>query len=148
VSSTKLVLLTATTAGLYEFWWMHRNWMALRDRFGERVSPFWRTLLRVFTSYSLFSRLEQRGRQHGLALAVWPGALAIAYALAFVAGQTTAGLLAFTAGAPLLPANALARRLNQTLAPNAPAVVGWSKLNVIWLIFAALALWLVLTAAR
>ncbi|HUK62886.1 MAG TPA: hypothetical protein VLV15_06120 [Dongiaceae bacterium] len=45
--------------------------------------------------------------------------------------------------------NALAAQLNQTLAPDAPPRVGWSALNVIWLVpFALLLGASALTGAR
>jgi hypothetical protein len=149
VTPAKLLLLSIGTVGLFQFWWMHQNWMVLRDRFGARVSPFWRAFLAPIFSYTLFARVARVGEAHGLSLAIAPAWLAAGYLLGAFLAQVTIGILAVATAVPLLPANELLAQLNQTLAPDAPPRVGWSVLNVIWLVlFALLLAASTLTAAR
>ena len=80
VSTTKLVVLSLVTFGLYEIYWFYRNWKLMRDRQGEAVSPFWRAVFSPLTAYSLFERIkgiEGPGREAG-----WGASgLAVAYLL-------------------------------------------------------------------
>ncbi|HTO09032.1 MAG TPA: hypothetical protein VMR86_18425 [Myxococcota bacterium] len=132
VSQPKLLLLSLTTLGLYEFWWLHRNWLAFRERSDRRISAFWRTYLAFpFFIYPLLARIEREGRAHGLRMAVPAWLCAALYVLIYVPVRLSV-VGVFVPSIPLMPANALLARLNQTLEPRAPARVRWSWLDVSW----------------
>jgi hypothetical protein len=59
VSSTKLVVLSLCTVGIYEYYWFYKNWRIIRDRTGEDISPFWRTFFALFYCYQLFDRVRK-----------------------------------------------------------------------------------------
>jgi hypothetical protein len=133
VSQAKLAILSITTLNAYQLWWLHRNWAAIRGS-GEAVSPFWRAFFGPLFGYSLFVRIDGAARPHGLRMAPWPGLCAISYVILSVLWRIPApwSLLTYLSFVPLMPANALARRLNAQQAPDAPPVAGWWWLNVAW----------------
>jgi hypothetical protein len=138
VSTAKLVILSLTTLNYYQFWWHYKNWAAIRAR-GDEVSPFWRGFFGQFTCYGLFVRLEAAGRRDDLRM--WPGPdiCTIAYLLAYLPAWLLFKFppwpfVSYLSVLALLPANDLARRLNEWDEPTAPAVVPWSWLNVAWVL--------------
>lgn len=58
VSITKLVLMSCFTLGIYEAYWIYRNWQHIRDREGLRISPFWRAFVPFFYCYPIFRRVR------------------------------------------------------------------------------------------
>jgi hypothetical protein len=136
VSQAKLLVMALTTVGVYEFWWLHKNWIALRERSDRRTSAFWRTYLAFpFFIHSFLSRVAREGAARDLEISVSPGVCAAAYLALYVPMRLTI-VGAFVPCIPLMPANALLRRLNETLAPGAPALARWTWLNVAWALLA------------
>ena len=137
VSQAKLAILSLTTLSVYQFWWLYKSWAALRAH-GQQVSPFWRASFAPVTCYSLFVRLEERGKTHDLRMALWPGVCATAYfALSMLFKLPDPWfLLTYLSFVPLMPANGLARELNEREAAAGEPLVPWSPANVLWAVFA------------
>lgn len=57
VSMTKFAVMSFMTFGLYQYYWIFKNWQWVRDVENEVISPFWRTFFSVIFNFSLFSRL-------------------------------------------------------------------------------------------
>ncbi|HTO53705.1 MAG TPA: hypothetical protein VMR50_09980 [Myxococcota bacterium] len=130
VSAPKLVVMSIATFGFFELWWHYKNWCVFCDS-GERLRPGWRAVFAPFTAYWLFKRLAERGRQASLELTPSAGVIGVLYFVVNLASTLTGGLE--LGSLVLLPANTLARKLNEARSPESPAVVGWSTLNLCWL---------------
>ncbi len=57
VSLLKLVIMSVVTAGIYEIYWMYKNWALVREREKLDIRPFWRAFFGFFFCYSLFKRV-------------------------------------------------------------------------------------------
>ncbi len=57
VKTSKLIIMSVMTLGLYEIYWFYRNWRAVQLAEGSKIWPFARSLFGVLTSYFLFSRV-------------------------------------------------------------------------------------------
>jgi len=129
----KLAALSVVTFSLYTVVWSYHSWKALRARFGKPIWPFWRAVFAPLWMYGLCDELNREAREAAVATQVAAGGLAVAYfvlnALWRLPGAWSLfSLLSFL---PLLPANALARGLNERLAPDAPPEVGWTPWNLV-----------------
>ena len=135
VSQAKLAILSITSFSFYQLWWLYKNWAGIRAR-GHPVSPFWRAFFGPLFAYSLFVRLQELGAGYGLRMALWPGACAVAYFVPWLVSRTPLPwvLLTHLSVLALMPANALARRLNERLAAEADPLARWSWANVAWLL--------------
>lgn len=60
VSPLKLVLLSFGTLGLYQHYWIYKNWKIHKQRTGEGVSPFPRALFAIFFIYQLFKQMDEQ----------------------------------------------------------------------------------------
>ncbi|HET7462739.1 MAG TPA: hypothetical protein VFJ82_15905 [Longimicrobium sp.] len=54
----KLVVMSLCTLGLYEVYWFYRNWRRVRERTGESMMPFWRSLFAPLWAYTLFEDVD------------------------------------------------------------------------------------------
>jgi hypothetical protein len=63
VSTTKLVVMSLSTFGLYQIYWFYRHWQYVRRRERASISPVWRSLLGVLFCYPLVRRIERFGKE-------------------------------------------------------------------------------------
>lgn len=77
VGLPKLLVLTAVTLGLYQIFWVYKNWQWVRDVQEEQISPFWRAFFSSITNFSLYPRLSKT-EQLGYS---WFGPIAIPLAV-------------------------------------------------------------------
>ena len=59
----KLLVFHIATFGLFELYWMYRQWRGLRDYDRVRMHPFWRAWFSVLFAYSLFRDVDVRSRE-------------------------------------------------------------------------------------
>ena len=147
VSTPKLVALSLATFSLYVVVWSYYSWKALRPRLEKPIWPFWRAVFAPIWMFSLLEELNRAAREARLEARVAAGFYAIAFFVlnALWRLPTPYSLVSLLAFTPLLPANSLARRLNETHAPDRAAAVGWSGWNVVALVgFGLLALFAVI----
>lgn len=58
VSTTKFVLLSLSTLGLYEVYWCYKNWERIQKRTNESLSPLWRAVFAPLWGFALFGRMR------------------------------------------------------------------------------------------
>ena len=59
ISVTRLILLSIASAGLYEAYWIYKNWNYIKERKGLGIHPFWRGFFGVFFCHSLLKRIKE-----------------------------------------------------------------------------------------
>lgn len=78
VGTTKLILMSICTFGIYELWWFYKNWRVIRDRTGESIMPFWRAVFAPLWGFSFVGYVSATREALGLSK-VSPVALGAAY---------------------------------------------------------------------
>lgn len=58
VSVPKLAVMSICTLGFYDLYWMHANWVRIRNRSGLSLSPAMRTVFAVLFLYPLLQRMR------------------------------------------------------------------------------------------
>ena len=75
---TKIFILSIVTFGVYDFILLWNYWKTLKNNFGYKVSPFWRSFWCYFTNFKLFSIFAKYFETFNVKL--WsPGWLAMLY---------------------------------------------------------------------
>jgi uncharacterized protein DUF4234 len=105
VSLPKFVVMSVVTFGIYELYWAYKNWMLIKARSSEQLSPVWRAWFAQLWSFSLFGRIRDGARQRGLHVEWTPAWLAAGYLLMtlFVRLPGPLALLSVLSFLPLLP---------------------------------------------
>ena len=65
ISDTKLIVLSILTIGLFEIYWLYKNWWAIRDMEKSKVVPIGRAIFAVFYSFQLFEKMIKKANDAG-----------------------------------------------------------------------------------
>jgi hypothetical protein len=79
VATHKFVVLSLCTFGIYDLYWSYKNWERIRERTGEKISPFWRAFWAPFWGFNLFGRIRDYARAESVDVAWSPGLLGTIY---------------------------------------------------------------------
>lgn len=92
VSLTKLVALSVSTAGFYTFYWMYRQWNALRDSHAvpRGSTPILRGIFAIFFFHDLFAKIRTHVTEAGLSSRAASSALATLAVILIVGGNVLA----------------------------------------------------------
>ncbi len=66
VSTTKLLVMTLCTFGLYELYWFYKNWSLIKKRDSLTIRPFWRAAFAVFFCHGCFKDVRDGAEKRGL----------------------------------------------------------------------------------
>lgn len=140
----RLVLLSIASFGLYDWYWIYRNWRFLQQRYGLEIQPFWRGIFGIFHLYPLLLAVRDDAPSRALATPTFPaGWLAIAWILTGVfgylcdkAGSFMVSLMGTSVSAlgvlALVPVQGHINRVHRALRP-VPAFYRWSSGHVVCL---------------
>jgi hypothetical protein len=137
VSMTRLIFMSVVSMGLYQAYWIYKNWRFLKDRDGLQIQPFWRGFFGLFFIYSIFKTIREDEQLNRIEKATFPaGALAVAWiVLTFLAnalsrveddGISALGMLvAFPLFLFFVPVQDYINRVNAKLTPR-PEHTPWT----------------------
>ena len=54
----RLILLSIASCGLYEAYWIYKNWRFIKERQGLNIRPFWRGIFGIFFCHSLLKKIH------------------------------------------------------------------------------------------
>ena len=120
VSVTKFAAMSICTLGIYELYWFYKNWRLFKEREKLDIWPFWRAFFAFFFCYQCFSRIRAQALTGGLEHSLPAGPLAAGWIITSLLWRLPdpfwlVSMLAFLF---LLPVQALANRVNATMAPG------------------------------
>ena len=56
---SRLIVMSILSCGLYEIYWIYKNWRYLKERDGPNIRPFWRGWFGIFYCHSLLRTIHQ-----------------------------------------------------------------------------------------
>lgn len=59
VPISRIIIVSIVSGGLYDRYWIYRNWRYLKERDGLDIWPFWRAVFGIFHCHSLFNALHE-----------------------------------------------------------------------------------------
>ncbi len=145
----RLILLSIASCGLYEAYWIYKNWRYIKERDGLNIRPFWRGIFGIFFCHSLLKRIhadtEARTTQEP---SFSPGGLATGWVILMIlaniigrAPGAIASIISFMMPSYLLlvPVQNYINSITHTKDPGQP-YYGWSSGHVVCLVI-GLAIW-------
>lgn len=135
MSTTKLVVMSVFSFGLYQLYWFYKNWQLIAQHERRGYAVMMRSLLSVFYCYRLFEKVRAAGLATG-ARGYPAGWLATLYIVTSVFWLfPDAWLIIANAGVLcLLPVQAAANRVNEVSAPEHDRngrFTGWNILTIL-----------------
>ena len=137
VATTKLMVLSICTFGVYDFYWFYKNWCLIAERTQATMNPVLRALFSPFWAYSCFREIRQAGTSLKIPDSFNEGWLAVTWVLLWISQNLPFPynwLSAFTF-IPLLLANGYATRINKFHDPKFDRNDKFSIWNWLWIIF-------------
>lgn len=144
-STLKVALLAVATLGIYQTYWLYRQWKVVRTQRGQDLSPFWRAVFDIFFVGRLFRII--RGDVEGAEVPTKgsTSALTNAFIIAEVISRATARMesswLWLVGFASVVPVVILQGEINQLLArrePHGPPPEGFGAGAIVLLVLGAL----------
>jgi hypothetical protein len=133
-STSKLVVMSLCTFGLYNLYWFYKNWLILKNA-GKECSPFWRTFFASIFAYSCFKSIYMKDAQiRNKAYKDFPVIfLSVAYFILCATWRLPSqyGLIGFLSFLPIIMVNRAALAINQMQFPGFVSNNKFSKWN--WL---------------
>ena len=132
VALHKFIVLSVCTLNFYSLYWSYQNWWRIRERTGERLSPFWRAVFEPIWLFSLFGRIAQQAAERGIAVGWNPVVLGLGYLLVCVAGTLPDPwwLVSLAGFVPFLPVVQTIQQLNAGDAATETVNESYSGANV------------------
>ena len=155
---TRLLLMSAVSLGLYEVYWIYKNWQYVKERDGLEIHPFWRAVFGIFFIYGIMDMIRNDEEMNNLVEANFsPGFLAAGWiALTVVSNLASRAenftfslipyLLSYASVLFLVPVQAYVNRVNAMMQPR-PAWARWSKGHIVCLIIGIIGWLLILLSA-
>lgn len=85
ISPARLILLSIATLGLYEIYWVYKNWRYIKERDGLNISPFWRGVFGIFFCHSLLRRIHEDQEARSIQVPAFsPGGLATGWVILII----------------------------------------------------------------
>jgi hypothetical protein len=139
VGILKMAVLSATTLGAYELYWIYKNWQLVKERELPGIMPFWRAFFGFFWIYPLLSLMRTGERALPGAVesgTLKAGPLAMAWVLLTLTWRLPdpLGLISFSSFLPLLLVQSHVNRLNAAAAPGHDPNTRFTWANWIWVV--------------
>ncbi|HEV7405061.1 MAG TPA: DUF4339 domain-containing protein [Chthoniobacteraceae bacterium] len=156
IPTSRLIVMSIVSLGLYEAYWIYRNWRYLNERDGLMIQPFWRGIFGVFFIHSLLTRIKNDRETNQFASATFsPGWLGTGWIALMLVGRimdnspdAAVNLAGLVISAPtfcfLLPAQKYINAVNEASGLQ-PSYYRFSGGHITCLVIGILA-WLVIIA--
>jgi hypothetical protein len=152
---SRLVIMSMFTLGLYEAYWIYKNWRYIKERDKLNIQPFWRGIFGVFFCHSLLKAIHDDSEVNNIQKAEFPAAgLATGWVALMILGNIFGRvdsvaanwlgmLIAFPSFLFFVPVQNYINKVNDTIHPR-PEYYGWSSGHSVCLVVGILFLLLII----
>lgn len=121
VGTGKFIAMSVASVGIYQVYWLYRQFKAEKDRTGDDSRPILRALVSFFFLPGLLRRIKTDAERASVVSSISPGGLTLAFIVLGLFGRAPwpVALISSLSVVPLLPARAAIERINAASAPEA-----------------------------
>ena len=144
VSIPKLIVMSVCTLGIYEFYWLYKNWQLVQGRatnqWDAQISPFWRAFFGILYLYPLLKLVRQSMRDHSISGSLSPGWLTFGFIVILVFSRLPDPLwiISLLSFIPLICVQNKVNAINAKTAPDAMMNSRFSGLNIAGIVLGGL----------
>ncbi|HUT25652.1 MAG TPA: DUF4339 domain-containing protein [Sumerlaeia bacterium] len=152
----RLVFMSIISSGLYEVYWIYKNWRYLKKRDGLSIHPFWRGIFGIFYCHGILKGIRNDQETNALEQATFSaGGLATGWIILILLGNALGRaddigvnvlgmIVSFPSFLFFVPVQNYINRVNAKLSPK-PAYNPWSAGHIVCLVLGIL-IWLLVLA--
>jgi hypothetical protein len=153
---SRLVVMSIVSMGLYEMYWIYRNWRYLKERDGLKIQPFWRGWFGIFYCHSILKAILTDRQTNAIEKASFSaGGLATGWIILVILGsaigrsnEAAVSFLGTLISLPsflfFLPVQNHINRVNDRISPR-PPYKSWSAGHTVCLVWGII-IWLLILA--
>lgn len=153
---SRLVVMSIVSMGLYEMYWIYRNWRYLKERDGLKIQPFWRGWFGIFYCHSILKAILTDRQTNAIERASFSaGGLATGWIILIILGsamgrsnEAAVSFLGTLISLPsflfFLPVQNYINRVNGRISPR-PPYKSWSAGHTVCLVWGII-IWLLILA--
>ena len=67
ISEARLIVMSIITLGVFEKYWIYKNWRYIKERDNLDIMPFWRAVFAILFVHSLLSYIEEDNEMNQIA---------------------------------------------------------------------------------
>jgi len=114
VSTTKMIVMSLVTLGLYQLYWFYKNWVSIKEQTKEDMKPFWRTFFAPVWAYLCFENIKTTAIKSNIETTLPIGWLAFLYFFSCIALNFSDPywVLGYLGVFLFIPVNSLALKIN------------------------------------
>lgn len=141
---SRLILMSIVSFGVYEMYWIYKNWRYVKERDNLDIRPFWRGWFGIFYCHSLLRRIHEDKEACSVQLPSFsPGGLATGWVLlrfiSYVVGRAPSIAVSIIAAfipsfLCLVPVQNYVNSVSERRSPGQP-YYRWSSGHVVCLVF-------------
>lgn len=152
----RLIFMSIISTGLYEAYWIYKNWRYVKDRDGLKIHPFWRGIFGIFFVHGILKTIRNDEEANGLEKATFSaGGLATGWIILMLLGNALGRaddigvnlvgmVIAFPSFLFFVPVQNYINRVNAKRNPQS-AYTPWSAGHIVCLILGII-FWLLIMA--
>ncbi|MEQ9034434.1 hypothetical protein [Gracilimonas sp.] len=132
--------MSICTFGIYELFWFYKNWDLIKNRWAQKIMPFWRAFFAPIWAYSCFKEIKNAALQNNLSQTLPIVFLAVGYFIiqALWRLPDPYWLLSTFSFVFIIPANNVALRVNESINPSFENNSYFSGTNIIAIVIGGL----------
>jgi hypothetical protein len=140
VSRLKFIVMSIFTFGIYELYWIYKNWKMITIRKNLGLFPFWRAFFAYFFIYPLLQEIRKTGAANGMPENLKAGQISIWWIIVSLTWKLPDPIWLITTFnfVPLLPAVKYVNDLESKVSPDTPINSKFSVLNWVGIVFGAI----------
>ena len=141
----RLIAMSIFSGGVFDSYWIYKNWCYLKERDGLNISPFWRACFPVFTCHGTLKAIRNDHQMNEIEKPSYSaGGLTTGWIIfSFITKKTV--FFFIPASIFLIPVQNYINRVNESIQPR-PQHMPWTTGHFVCLLVGAL-FWIILIAA-
>lgn len=135
-STTKLVVMSICTFGIYQLYWFYKNWQFIKESQGLKIRPFWRAIFIFIFCHSLFKTVRDYAKDNNVHAEYSPEWLTFGFIFISIMWKLPdpVGIVSSFAVLTLLPVQGAINAINTKVSPNVrinDKFKGWNIAGII-----------------
>ncbi len=138
ISPARLIIMSIVSMGIYELYWIYKNWRYMKERYGMDITPFWRGFFGLFFCHSLLRKIHEDQESNSIQTPTFsPVLLATVWVILSIIAALLSNLIIYAFIPAFLCLVPVQIYINEVTSKRNPEqkYYGWSSGHVVCLVY-------------